>query len=454
MAFALDLAKLVNSMQYEDLPPEAVHWAKVGILDTLGATLAGAIDPAAAIVEQTLPPAPGPSLVYGSNRRTNPMDAAVINGTAAHALDFDDASNTLGGHPSVPILPALFALADETGASGKDFITAYVAGFETECKLSLGVNFYQYEHGWHPTSTLGVFGAAAACSHLLGLDDEATATALGIAASLASGIKSNFGSMVKPLHVGQCARNGLFAALLARNGFTASPVAFEHKQGYFEVFNGSGNYDADKILPAWANPLDIVSPGIAIKQYPCCGSTHPAIDATLAIRRQHQIEPQAIARIESWTHARRLKHTNRPDPQTPEDAAFSVQYCVARAIVDGRVLVDHFEEDSYRDERVLAVMRKVEAAPYTTEQFPPENHFGAEVRITLLDGRQFSQKVPSALGRTSANPIPPDALRAKFEGNAARVLPDDRIAALYEAIDGFEALRDAGAVSQIIAGEA
>jgi 2-methylcitrate dehydratase PrpD len=454
MAFALELGKLVNSLRYEDLPPEAVYWAKAGILDTVGATLAGAIDPAATIVQQTLPEAPGPSLVYGTDRRTTPMDAALANGTAAHALDFDDASNTLGGHPSVPILPALFALADETGAGGKDFITAYVAGFETECKLSMGVNFYQYEHGWHPTSTLGVFGAAAACAHLLGLDDEGTATALGIAASLASGIKSNFGSMVKPLHVGQCARNGLFAALLARNGFTASPVAFEHKQGYFEVFNGSGNYDASKILPAWANPLDIVSPGIAVKQYPCCGSTHPAIDATLALTRAHHLQPEQIERIESWTHPRRLNHTNRPDPQTPEDAAFSVQYCVARAIVDGKVLVDHFEEDSYRDERVLEVMRRVEAAPYTTAQFPAENHFGAEVRITLLDGTVLDHKVDSALGRTSANPIPQKALETKFRGNAARLLPPVRIDSLVETFENFETMRDAGIVSRIISGEA
>lgn len=454
MAFALDLAKLVNSVEFEDLPPEAVYWARVGILDTVGATLAGAIDPAATIVERTLPPAPGPSLVYGSDRRTNPLDAALINGTAAHALDFDDASNTLGGHPSVPILPALFALADEIGASGRDFITAYVAGFETECKISMGVNFYQYEHGWHPTSTIGIFGAAAACARLLHLNDEDTATALAAAASMAAGIKSNFGSMVKPLHVGQCARNGLFAALLARNGFTASADAFESKQGYFEVFNGTGNYDASKIMASWAAPFDIVSPGIAIKQYPCCGSTHPAIDATLALVAAHDLQPTAIERIESWTHPRRLNHTNRPDPQTPEDAAFSVQYCVARAIVDRKVTVDHFEPDTYRDEDVLALMRRVEAAPYTAAQFPAENHFGAEVRVTLRDGSVVSHKVDSALGRTSANPVPPEALRVKFESNAARVLPKERIGPLYEAIEGFEVARDAGIVSRIIAGEA
>src|SRR5690606_38741773 len=138
---------------------------------------------------------------------------------------------------------------------GKELITAYVAGIETECKLSLGVNFYQYTHGWHPTSTIGVFGAAAASARLLQLDDDCTATALGIAASMAAGIKSNFGSMVKPLHVGNCCRSGLLAALLASRGYTSSPSAFEGKQGYFEVFNGPGNYDASKILPAWADPL-------------------------------------------------------------------------------------------------------------------------------------------------------------------------------------------------------
>lgn len=216
MGFALELAKRITALRYEDLPPEAAHWAKIGILDTVGVTLAGADDPSATIVAGVLS-GNGPSLVLGTSKRTHPLDAALVNGTASHALDFDDCNNTLGGHPSAPILPALFALADETGASGRDFITAYVAGFETECKISLGVNFYQYTRGWHPTTTIGVFGAAAACAKLLKLDDERTATALAIAASLASGIKSNFGTYVKPLHIGHCARNGLFAALIARD---------------------------------------------------------------------------------------------------------------------------------------------------------------------------------------------------------------------------------------------
>src|SRR6185437_6190249 len=202
-----------------------------------------------------------------------PLDAALVNGTAAHALDFDDVSNSLGGHPSAPILPALFALGEVLDCTGKDFIAAYVAGFETETRIARGVHFHHYEKGWHPTATLGVFGAAAASCHLLGLDRAKTAQALAIAASLASGIKANFGTMTKPLHVGHTARSGLFAALLAEGGFTADNAALEHQQGFLMVYNGAGNFAADAILKDWGRPYDVVNPGPAFKQYPCCGST-------------------------------------------------------------------------------------------------------------------------------------------------------------------------------------
>jgi 2-methylcitrate dehydratase PrpD len=454
MTFALDLAQRIVALRYQDLPPEAVHWARVGILDTVGVTLAGAIDPAATIVAQTLPPSIGQSLVFGTSRRVGALDAAHINGTASHALDFDDCNNTLGGHPSVPVLPALFALADEIGASGRDFIAAYVAGFETECKLSLGVNFYQYTRGWHPTTTIGIFGGAAACAHLLKLDEARTATALAIAASMAAGIKSNFGSYVKPLHVGQCARNGLFAALLAKNGYTASPVAFEHKQGYFEVFNGAGNYDMEKILPLWGLPFDIVKPGIAVKQYPCCGSTHPAIDAMLELVRKHDLQPDAVERIDSWTHARRLEHTNRPEPRSTTDAKFSVQYCLARALLDRKVIVEHFEGDTYRDPRVLSVLPRVNVAPYTTAQFPADNHFGAEVKVTLRGGRTHTMKVNEPAGRTSANPLTPERLKEKFDNCAARVLSAERVRSLYDSVQAFERLADVRSLTVAMAANA
>jgi 2-methylcitrate dehydratase PrpD len=290
MTIANELARRVSVFRYDGLPAAAVEWAKTGILDTVGVTLAGSLEPCARIALRVCT-GTGPALVFGSAQRLSVADAALVNGTASHALDFDDCSNTLGGHPSVPILPGLFALADATAVNGRDFIAAYVAGFETETRIARAVNFHHYDKGWHPTATLGVFGATAAASRLLELTEDQIATALAIAASFSSGLKANFGTMTKPLHVGHCARNGVMAAMLAREGMTAGHDAFEHRQGFFNVFNGSGNYDADAVLRDWAAPLDIVTPGIAIKSYPCCGSTHPAIDAMLDLVRAHRLTP-------------------------------------------------------------------------------------------------------------------------------------------------------------------
>ena len=452
MTFAIKLSNKINNLQYNTLPADAVHWAKVGILDTVGVTIAGAAEDATRIVLGVSGSSSGPSLVFGHARRVGALDAALINGTASHALDFDDCNNTLGGHPSVPILPALFALADEVGATGKDFIAAYVAGFETECKLSMAVNFYQYTKGWHPTTTIGVFGGAAACAHLLKLSVEKTATALSIAASLAAGVKSNFGTMTKPLHVGHCARSGLFAALLARDGFTAGDTAFEHKQGYFEVFNGAGNYDADKSFATWANPLDIMRPGIAIKSYPCCGSTHPAIDCMIELVHKYKLTPDNVARIDSWTHTRRLEHTNRPDPQSYLDAKFSVQYTLARALKDRFVKLEHFEGDNWKDPVTRAILPKIHVATYTTEQFPADNHFGAEVKVTMTDGRVVSTKTDQALGRSVDKPLPADRLKEKFDNCAARALSSDNVARLYAAIQDFENAKDVREIAALAAG--
>src|SRR5499427_1136945 len=253
MTIATELARRIRAFTYDGLPDAALERAKTGILDTVGVTLAGSVEPCAQIMLRVCT-ATGPALVFGSAQRVSVTDAALVNGTASHALDFDDCSNTLGGHPSVPILPGL---------------VAYVAGFETETRIARAVNFHHYDKGWHPTATLGIFGATAAASRLLELTQDQTATALAIAASFSSGLKANFGTMTKPLHVGHCSRNGAMAALLAREGFTASADVFEHRQGFFEVFNGAGNYVADAVLRDWAEPFDIVTPGIAIKRYPC-----------------------------------------------------------------------------------------------------------------------------------------------------------------------------------------
>jgi len=437
------LGERVAALSWKALPSEAVRWAKVGILDMVGVTLAGSREEAPRLLAGTLDPGPGPSPVFGMKKRVGVLDAALINGTSSHALDFDDTNNTMGGHPSVPVLSALFALAHEERFSGRDFVTAYVAGFEAECKVALAVNFHHYTKGWHPTATLGTFGAAAGAAKLLRLSEHQTAVALALAASFASGIKANFGTMTKPLHVGHCARNGILAARLARSGFTANAGSvFEHEQGFLEVFNGPGTYDVERAMKAWAAPLDIVRPGIGIKQYPCCASTHPAIDAMLEIGARRRMDPAEVERIDAWVHARRLKHTNRPRPASGLDAKFSLQYVLARALLDRAVGLPHFQDESWREARIAALLPRIHVAPYDETQFPRDNHFGGEVRIMLRDGSVESARVEQALGRTSDNPVPPERLRRKFELCAQGVLRDEAIGPVADAIGAIDMLAD------------
>lgn len=447
MSIARQLAERISALRYEDLPPEAIYWSRIALLDTVGVTLAGAVEQAPHILEDVLELQGGSSsLIFGGTRRVSCLDAALVNGTAAHMLDFDNATNTMFGHASATMIPALLAAAEAHGGSGRDLLAAHVAGFETGARLGHGLNLHHYEKGWHPTSTLGVIAVAAACARLLKLSVDQTEIALAISASLASGIKANFGTMTKPLHSGQCARSGLFAALLARKGFTASPDAFEHEHGFFNVYNGLGNYDAARIVDDWGNPYDIVNPGACYKQYPSCASTHAVIDAALMLAREHgPFKAAALARVESWTYAGRLKHTNRPDPESALDAKFSVQYCVARALLSGKVLLEHFEGDGHLDPAVRELLPRVHASPYTVEFFPSGSHVGAAVKITLADGKEYSARLEKPLGRTALNPIAFEQMKAKFENCALRVLAPQAVAEVLCVTESFEnvnAVRD------------
>jgi 2-methylcitrate dehydratase PrpD len=440
------LADRIAEVSFEALPGEAVATAKQGILDTVGVTLAGARDDTTAVVTRTLrwTAGQGAALIFGGSESLDALSAALINGTASHALDFDDCSNTLGGHPSAPILPALWTLA--TGASGRSFIAAYAAGVETECKLARAVNFHHYEKGWHPTATLGAFGAAAACAHLLRLSPDKIATALALAASMASGIKANFGTMTKPFHVGHAARNGLFAALLAEEGMTANHGALEHKQGFFAVFNGEGNFDADRILAEWAKPFDLADPGIAFKRHPCCGSTHPAADAMLHLRAAHKLTPERVERIESWTHPRRLQHTNRLDPQSGLDGKFSVQYVLARALMHGIVSLEHFSDAAVRDDAARALMAKVDAQSDPSLGRTADDHFYARVRVTTAAGETHEHFVDRPLGRDRDHPLPEGTLEAKFRDCARRALDDASTEEVLRLCCTLDELADAGDV--------
>src|SRR5215510_3372797 len=235
------LAEFVTKSRWEDCPAEAVEAARRAILDCLGVMLAGSVEPAARIVTDVARAEGGSPLatVVGTSLRTGAVWAALANGTAAHALDFDDTNFAMLGHPSAPVLAAALAAGELALADGRAVTHAFLLGFEVETTLAEVINPAHYEHGWHATCTLGTIGAAAAAARLLGLDGAQTRHALAVAASQSSGLKENFGTMTKPFHAGHAARSGVLAALLAREGWTASEHALDGPQGFFNVL-GAG----------------------------------------------------------------------------------------------------------------------------------------------------------------------------------------------------------------------
>ena len=221
MTLAHQIAERIHAFQVHDLSALALEWTSHAFIDTIACTLAGMVEDAPHIV-MSIPgigEAPGPATIWAGDRQTSVLDATLINGTASHALDYDDVAGVMGGHPSAMLVPSMIALGESLGANGRDLALAYVVGYETACRIARGVHFHHYDKGWHPTATLGIFGTVAAASRLLHLNIEQTAVALGLAASFASGLKANFGTMTKPLHVGHASRNGLFAAYMAAQWF-------------------------------------------------------------------------------------------------------------------------------------------------------------------------------------------------------------------------------------------
>ena len=446
MTLSRDLAAAVSALDRSDLDGEAVRWAQIGIADTIACAIAGSQEQAPRLAMAALGAdrEDGPCLVLGLGRRTGPLSAALVNGVAAHALDFDDVNDTLGGHPSAPLVPALLALGEAYGASGSELLLAYVAGFEVECKIGLAVNFHHYDKGWHPTATLGVFGAAAASAKLLRLSEEETATALSIAASFASGLKANFGTMTKPLHVGHASRNGAFAALLAREGFTAGEAAFEHEMGFFEVFNGPGTYDASRVLAQWADPLDVVEPGVGVKPYPCCGSTHAAVDAVRQLVSAKEIAAEDVASVRVLAHPSRIPHIDRPTVRTGLEGKFSIQYCVARAVHDGALRLTHFDDSQVNDAAVQALMPGVSIEPGVARE--SDERLAVRVEIATRDGATHDWRVEEAIGTGgSRSPIPEADFHTKFHDCCVRVISAeaaDRLYALCADLDGVASVAD------------
>ena len=446
------LAAKVCAFGPANVTPQAVHLARTAIIDTLGVTLAGAVEPAAALLLATpgMAAASGPCTIFGTTRKTTALDATFANGVASHALDYDDFSEPMGGHQSVPLVAPLMAVAEERGLSGAKLIEAYLVGIETEIRLARAVNFVHYDKGWHPTATVGIFGTVAAVGHMTGMEQEKLVTAFAIAASFASGLKANFGTMVKPLHIGQAARNGLLAVLLADAGYDANPAVLEHKQGFLNVFNGPGQFDAERLFENWADPLEVLSPSMGLKQFPCCGSTHPAIAAMLALREEEGVRAKDVTRIEALPHARRLRHTDNPDPRTPLQAKFSVQYAVARALLDGAVRLGHFEGNAPLEPAVRALLDRTTASPHPDMADDAAHQFSAEVRVTLQDGRVISRRIEDLVGRGGDNPMSSDELWEKFYDCGKRCIDKHDLLPLFERLENLEKVANMRDVTRLL----
>jgi 2-methylcitrate dehydratase PrpD len=343
-------------------------------------------------------------------------------------------------HPSAPLVSAALAAAEIAGAPGRAALDAYVAGFEIEARLGRVMNPRHYERGWHCTSTLGTIGAAAAVGRLLGLDRTPVAHALAIAASEASGLKENFGSMVKPLHAGLAARNGVLAARLAQAGMTASRQAFEGPQGFLRAFDSAGDGLAETIADLGAR-WEILDTGITVKLYPSCAGTHPTIDTVLDLRREHGFTGADVERIDVDVDSITPTILIYPRPRSGLEAKFSMPFCAAAAALHGRIGIDTFEDAVLANPDLDALIPRVtmRVDPSFDGRAPALTQ--ARVRVVLRDGRVLERDARGARGYPE-RPATSDDMAAKFIACATRALPEPAARRALERLRGIEGLTD------------
>jgi 2-methylcitrate dehydratase PrpD len=327
-------------------------------------------------------------------------------------------------HPSAPLASAVLAIGEAVGASGAAVLDAYVIGFEIEARLGRSMNPRHYQRGWHCTSTLGVVGCAAAASRLLGLDAERTTHAIAIAASSASGLKENFGTMVKPLHAGMAARDGVMAAQLAARGLAGSPHAIDGAQGLRRATDGEAS-SLDDQLADLGRRWEIVDTGITVKLYPSCAGTHPALDAVLDLRREHRVAAADVVKIEVGVDALTPTILVHARPTTDLEAKFSMPFCVAAAVVFGRVGIDTFEPAGLFDPAVRALMPRIAMRTDSTLDASAPALTQTRVAVHLTDGRVLEAYANGARGYPD-HPASEEELAEKFLACARRVMDPDR----------------------------
>lgn len=407
------LVRAARAIHFEDLPPDVVLLARQCLLDWTGVALAGAGEELARMLrEHALFEGGNPqATLIGSGDRVSLPQAALVNGAASHALDFDDVQMDMSGHPSVPVLPALLALAEQRGASGRAFITAFVAGFEMECRIGSYVMPGHYDRGFHATGTLGTFGAAAACAHLLGLDEDQWLYAMGIAGAQAAGLKSMFGTMCKPLHAGKAAANGQLAALLAHRGFTSSTSVLETLQGFAATQTPASN----PVRALAGLGEDFAIRRVLFKYHAACYGTHETIEGVLRLKERHGLAADDVESIHLEVPAGNLKMCNIQQPVTALEGKFSLRFTAALALSGGATTEEGFTDAAVSEPALVALRDRVSVEAAASGQR------GTAVRVRTRDGRAFEDRVNLESPATDLD-RQGQRLEAKFQSLALPVL--------------------------------
>jgi 2-methylcitrate dehydratase PrpD len=438
MEITRKLAEYLVATDFDSLPPDAITAAKRAILDTLGVTYAGSTQPAGKIItdfveKDECKPVCG---VIGGRGRTSAANAALANGTMAHALDYDDASR-VQGHISSVLLPTVLAQGEEIGCSGKEIIAAFVLGAEIWGKISANMPALHFK-GWHPTGVFGPFGATAAAAKLLRLNAEQTRMALGLAGSQAAGVSQNFGTMTKPFHVGNASRIGIVSASLAKSGFTATRDILEGSLGFPVGFYWNEAVELPRMTKNLGNPFNIVSPGFNVKKFPTCYMTHRAIDALLDLVEEYDLRPADVEHIDCQGSPRAVKMLFYTDPQNSLEGKFSMHFCLAVALAERKIGLAQVTDEKVKDPRIVELARKV---TFRVNPDADEMEIGDKrpdvVTVKLKNGGSHSKGVLTAKGHAEV-PLTWDELVEKYRECACQVLDDKDIEKSVELVANLE----------------
>jgi 2-methylcitrate dehydratase PrpD len=437
-----DIGRFVAQLNFDSIPEQARAIAKTGFADCYAVMVAGAREPVVGLVDRTLAGVAakdGASLVPGGERR-RVADAALVNGVAAHVLDYDDVA--LSGHPSAVLVPAILAQAEVSNSSGAEMLAAYLAGYEVWAELIGREAGALHEKGWHPSAVLGAIAAAAACARLRRLDAAGIATAVAAAASMSAGLVSNFGTMTKSFQVGRAAQSGVIAAQLAEAGFTASPDALEHKAGFLMAISPTGRPDRESPMTLEGRAWQILAQGLNVKRYPICYATHRAIDGALDLVSKHGLKAADIDRIKVSTGETQMLMLRNLKPQTGLEAKFSMNFAMASSIVARNVGLAELTDDFVRKPEVQALMDRVSfetTAEKAGLSFAP---FDA-VAIKTVSGQTLESGPVERAKGSHQKPLSEQELWTKFADCMGREVSAPTTSRAFERLMSLERLNSA-----------